>query len=67
MLRLPTMFISYLQFLKDGSSLFDITALLLDVGQGLCKPSALNLDINLFRAQIMFNEQAGSEYVKETV
>lgn len=61
------LFFFYLQFLKNGSRLFDIAALLLDVGQGLCKPSALNLYVDLSRAQVVFNEQTGSEYINQTV
>lgn len=57
------MFLSHLQFLQNGSRLFDITALLLNVGQGLCKPCTLNLNIDLFRAQTVFNEQSSSEYI----
>lgn len=66
MLRHPMIFPSYLQFLKNGSRLFDIATLLLYVGQGLCEPSALDLYIDLFRAQIIFNEETGSEYIKQT-
>lgn len=66
MLRHQKVFPSYLQFLKNGSRLFDVTTLLLDVGQGLSKPSALDLYINLFRAQIIFNKQSGSEYIRQS-
>lgn len=38
---------SYLKLLKNGSCLFDLSTLLLDIGQGLRQPGALNLYIDL--------------------
>lgn len=37
----------YLQLLKDGRCLVDISTLLLDIGQGLRQPCTLNLHIDL--------------------
>lgn len=50
----PSVYVIYLQFLEDGSSLFDLSTLLFNIGQGLCQSGTLYLYIDLCRKHAYF-------------